>query len=247
MGNVFGLSIGLTLAVVVYYGAVTKVAVPLSSSLARASRLGRRHAFGELDAVARLLLAGAGQLAFCWLLLGATGTDWRRVGFATVTPLHVVYGVLLGLGEMALGSFLGYVGVRTAMVLAPSRVPAELRGWLTVAKGGWMRELLSTAEITPIPVAFGLIGLYVAVEETIFRGVIISSMGHYSPLFALVLSIFLFAIVQIINMPGFVNGIFPLIGAILVGTVHGIIYLTDSDLIPLVIAHFVFFVAAVVL
>jgi hypothetical protein len=192
-------------------------------------------------------LVGTSQFAFCLLLIWINHLDLAQLGLTRVHPALILYGILLGIGEMALASFVGNVGMRVAMVLVPERVPTDLRDWLVIARGGWMQEYLRAAEIMPLPLAFLLIIQYVAIEETIFRGVLLSVFLPAGTTWALGASILLFAFYQIFNMPSWSSAMFPIIGALVVGLLHGSLFLTVPEIVPLIVAHFVFFMAALLL
>jgi Type II CAAX prenyl endopeptidase Rce1-like len=236
----------LSLAVVVYYRFVATKIVGYSRLVAGRLQLARRYSFSEVDHIIRLALAGTSQLAFCLVLIWVGHLDLAQLGLTEVRPALILYGILLGIGEMALGSFLGYVGMRVAMVLASERVPTELKDWLTIARGGWMRDLLKTAEIMPLPLAFLSIILYIAIEETIFRGVLITAFLPAGTTWALGASILLFMLVQTFNMPSWSSAMFPLMGALVIGFLHGSLFLAVPEIVPLIVAHFVFFVSGLV-
>jgi hypothetical protein len=203
-----------------------------------------RHSFSEVEHMVGLALVGTSQLGFCLLLIWIGQLDLAHLGLTKVHATLIFYGILLGIGEMALSSLLGYVGMRIAMVFVPEKVPAELKDWLATARGGWMREYFRTAEIMPLPLAFLPIMLYVAVEETIFRGVLISVSLPGGTAWALGASTCLFALVQIFNMPSWSGAMFPVTGALIIGLLHGSLFLAVPEIVPLIVAHFAFFVAA---
>jgi len=191
-----------------------------------------------------LALVGTSQLGFCLLLIWIGQLDLAQLGLTRVHPALIFYGILLGIGEMALSSLLGNVGMRIAMVFVPEKVPAELKDWLAIARGGWMREYLRTAEIMPLPLAFLPIILYVAVEETIFRAVLLSIFLPAGNAWALGASIILFALVQIFNMSSWSGAMFPVMGALVIGFLHGSLFLAVPEIVPLIVAHVAFFMAA---
>jgi 4-amino-4-deoxy-L-arabinose transferase-like glycosyltransferase len=113
--------------------------------------LARQYAVSEVDHAVELILAGISQLGFCLLLIWIAHLDFTQLGLTRIHVALILYGILLGIGEMALGSFLVYVSMRIAMILVPERVPTELKDWLTIARGGWMSYYLKTVQIMPLP------------------------------------------------------------------------------------------------
>jgi membrane protease YdiL (CAAX protease family) len=233
--------------VLLYYSVGSKRITDCSRSMVNYLPLTRRYSLSEVDNIVKLLLAGISQIAFCFVLIFIAHLDFRQLGLNKFQPILIVYGVLLGLGEMALGSFFCHLCMRIAMVVVPTSVPTELKDWLTLVKGGWMRELLNTAEIVPSPLAFLFIILYISGEEIIFRGVLLNFFLPVGAAFALGASVFLFATVQTLHMPSWRSAMFPIIGALLVGFVHGALFLVVPNILPLIVAHFVFFISAVIL
>lgn len=96
----------------------------------------------------------------------------------------------------------------------------------------------------PLPPLAALILLYVAVEEVVFRGVVIAAVGDAGMGVALAASVTLFVGIQVFNMPSWRAAMFPVLGALVVGVVHGALYLAVPDITPLIVAHFVLFMVA---
>jgi hypothetical protein len=206
----------------------------------------RRWDLDELDSVVRLAIAGGMQLLFCFALIAATSLDPAALVPDHFQPLLVLCGVPLGIAEAALASFVGNVAMRTAIAAAPERVPRETREWLTIARGGWMRLYVKTAAIAPLPLVLVLALLYVTVEEVVFRGVLITALGGLGAPLALAVATGLFIAVQRFHMPSWQAALFPMAGALVVGVVHGLLFLAVPDLTPLIVAHFVLFLSAIV-
>jgi hypothetical protein len=240
----------IVLAVVGFYGLVlnrslSDVRGP-TQLLLRRFPAAKRYSSGEVEAVVRLGLGGILQLLFCAVLIAALGVRLDELQLAALEPALVILGVLLGLGEAALATFAGYTGMQAGMALAPGRAPADADDWLALSRSGWMRLFFQAAEITP-SLAVGLSLMYIAVEETVFRGVVITMLGDAGPAAAaLAVSILLFALAQTFRMPTWHSAMFPVLGAIVVGLVHGLLFLAVPSILPLIVAHFTFFVVAVV-
>lgn len=198
-----------------------------------------RHSALEVAASMRLLVSGALQLLFLSLLVAGTHLEGRDVFGEMPSPVLIVYGVLLGIGEMALSTFLCNVAMRVF-----GRTAFARDDWFAVSKGGWMRSYLNTLRIAPPPLAAAMVALYVVGEEAMFRGIVISLVKPFGDEWAVGVSAFLFALAQTFNMPGWRNFLFPVLGATIVGIVHGALFLSVPTLLPLVVAHLVLFVYA---
>ncbi|MBV9786968.1 MAG: CPBP family intramembrane metalloprotease [Chloroflexi bacterium] len=242
--------VGIVIAVLVYYGLVVKhvgdwLAHLLLERVNDHLALARRYSVDELDSMIRLVLAGMMQLMFCVALIAISGMSAGTLLRDSFQPILLVYGVLLGVGEAALGSFLGHIGMRTAMLVAPNHVPSQIGEWLVASKGGWMRLYLRTAEAAPAPLVLLSTVLYVSVEEIVFRGVLLSFSAGVGAVVACTLSVALFVLVQIFHMPSWQSAMFPVLGALLVGLVHAPLYLVVPNLLPLIVAHAVLFLMAI--
>lgn len=205
----------------------------------------RTHSVDEVDSTLRLGIAVVFQASFCACLVAATRTDIVDAVFGDLSPILIVYGVILGVSEAALGSYLGHVCMRIAMKVAPARVPATTREWLAIAKGGWMRLYMNTARVAPIAVVIALTFFYVSVEEIVFRAVVIEYFDAWGAVVAIAVSTFMFMLVQVFHMPSWHAAMFPVVAASAIGVVHGALYFAVPTLAPLVVAHFVLFVVAV--
>jgi membrane protease YdiL (CAAX protease family) len=240
----------VVLAVLAYYGLVVQrvgdswvrlVFPRVMDRLPTASS----YSADELESIVRMSMAGVMQLAFCAAIILLGGIELQQLFSGRVDPVLVVYGVLLGIGEAALGSYLGYVGMQTAMKVAPARVPGQVSAWLTMSKGGWVRLYMKTAAAAPAWLAILTAVLYISVEEVVFRGVLITSLDGAGAAVALGVSTGLFVVVQVFNMPSWHGAMFPVLGALVIGLVHGAVYLAVPDLLPLIVAHLVAFGLAI--
>jgi membrane protease YdiL (CAAX protease family) len=167
--------------------------------------------------------------------LGPRGWDLRLV------PL----GVLLGVGEAGLASQLALLASRVAELWRPGRTPVTVEGWLSVSRGGWIRYYLRTAEAAPVWLLVAASALYVSGEEIVFRGIVISCLAGLPTPLAVTVSVLLFALVQVFYTPGWQTALFPVIGAVVVGIVHGSLFVMVPDLTPLIVAHLSMFLIMV--
>jgi membrane protease YdiL (CAAX protease family) len=238
------------LLVLGYYGRVVRlVGEPLArrvlTGLVDGSALARRWSLADLDGVVRLLLAGAMQAGFVLLLVAALPVRFADLVPAGWDPRLLLLGVPLGVAEAGLATYVAYLGSRVAERLHPGRTPTTVEGWLAVARGGWIRYYLRTAAAFPGWLLVAATVLYVAGEEVVFRGVLLTSAGAAPAALAIGLSTLLFAAAQVFYTPGWRTALFPLLGAVVLGIVHGCLYRTAPDLAPLIIAHATMFLVTV--
>ncbi len=122
----------------------------------------------------------------------------------------------------------------------------SLRSWLGRSRGGWIRHHLTALKVLPLWAALGLTGIQVASEELVFRGVALTWLRDAGPVVALTTSIALFVLMQAFFMSSWQAAMFPVVGGVVMGVVHGLVFWAVPDMAPLVVAHVVFFVFAVI-
>ncbi|HEV8561846.1 MAG TPA: CPBP family glutamic-type intramembrane protease [Actinophytocola sp.] len=213
---------------------------------------------GQRADVLELAVAGASHVVLVTILLTVSGIGPSILFTGVNRPELLLLGALLGIGQMALGSLLcrGIIEATLASQKKPvaaGRVRtrdeedqgASLRSWLGRSRGGWIRHHLTTLKVVPLPAAIALTGIQVASEEVVFRGVAITWLRDAGPVVALTTSIVLFVVMQAFFMSSWQAAMFPLIGGVVMGVVHGLVFWAVPDLAPLIVAHVVFFFFAV--
>ncbi|MFL6137298.1 MAG: type II CAAX prenyl endopeptidase Rce1 family protein [Frankiaceae bacterium] len=239
--------VAVLLGVPAYYGLV---AAPLNGRLAGAllgrSSFGRRLPRMDAEALARTAVGGVTQLLAMLALATVAGLGWHDFVPEDWHPELIGYGVLLGVGEIGLSSFLVSLSMRLAVAVARPGGGDRREDWTAMSTGGWMRAFLTTVRVAPPAVAAALVVLYIAVEETVYRGVVIGALRPYGAAAALLASVTLFMLAQTFNMPSWRNALPPLTAAVVVGLTHGLLLLQVGDITPLIAAHVVLFAMALV-
>jgi membrane protease YdiL (CAAX protease family) len=235
----------VSVLVLVYYRIVVVRLGALCGHFFNIPSLERRYPARELNRAMRLVFAGILQMLFALILMVITRAEPHQFILNGFRPTLLIYGAFLGLGEMALASFICHVAIQTAMSVAPAAGPRELRGWFAILKGGWMQSYFKTMELAPLPWAVAVVVLYVSFEELIFRAVLINYFRPAGAGLALGIAAFFFLMVQTFHMPSWRAALFPVIGATVLSVVHGSLFLAVPNILPLIVAHFVFFFAAI--
>jgi len=233
----------LSVCIAAYNGALVGRIGRLSPFIARHLSLVDRFGWAAVNDVARLTIAAVSQLLFLMVLILVTRIN--PLASLRWHPAVIAAGALLGVAEMGLASFMAYVLMRAMTSLGPARSLGAVDDWLVAARGGWMRYFAHAVRITPPWYLLSVTLLYVAVEEVIFRATIITYLLPHGSAQALIYSVLAFTVVQVLHTPSWKTGIFPALGAIAVGGVHGCLFLVTGDVTPLIVAHFTFFLAAV--
>lgn len=239
-------AVGLT--VLLFYGFFYRGVVARWGSIVRwmlrPLRLDSAYPVRHVEAVGKLTAAAVAQLLFAVALIFAF--DVRPDDFLGTHPALLPAAAVLGIGELALTSLLCTVVVEFVTVTRGSARGTARRDWSTQSRAGWMSYFLLTVRTAPPAVALACIGLYVGVEELVFRGVLIPTFLHAETggTFAVAASTTLFVAVQALAMPSRRAALFPMVGAAVIGVVHGILFLYVPDVIPLAVAHITYFTAA---
>jgi hypothetical protein len=240
-------AVAVTLAVLAFYAFFYRKVVRhwgrLAELVVERLRLGSTRSVREIDAIGKLMAAGVAQALFVVALFPILGTD-----IGAITSLNVdllALGAVLGFGELALASFLATAIVQLELLWRSDERSVE--AWLAQGRGGWMGQFAATVASAPPWFALASVSLYVAGEELVFRGIVIDAAAGAGAGVALTLSLVLFVLVQAFNMPSVRAATFPMVGAVVVGVVHGVLFWQTYDVVPLVAAHLTFFAGALVL
>ncbi|MEU8278868.1 type II CAAX prenyl endopeptidase Rce1 family protein [Microbispora bryophytorum] len=121
----------------------------------------------------------------------------------------------------------------------------RMRQWLGLSRGGWIRHHLKTMEVVSLPLALALTATQVGSEEVVFRGLVLSWLREAGPFLAIGISCLLFTVMQVFLMSSWRAAMFPVVGAVVMGVTHSVLFWHYPVLIPLMVAHVVFFLFAV--
>ncbi|WP_134662544.1 MULTISPECIES: type II CAAX prenyl endopeptidase Rce1 family protein [unclassified Amycolatopsis] len=124
--------------------------------------------------------------------------------------------------------------------------PVTVKAWLAVGRGGWLRHHFKTLEVLPLPVAVAVMAIQVGSEEVVFRGIFLDFFRPAGFAIAFTASFILFVTMQVFFMSSWRAAMFPVIGAVVMGVVQGVLAWYVPNLLPLVVAHIVFFIFAVI-
>lgn len=209
-------------------------------------RITRLYSFEVSKGVIELPTIVILHFLFCVLLLKLTQISFVDLRiFDLSNPLLLSEGCLLGIGVMGASSLLGRIYIEIMRYMFPKKYPSDIRNWLAMARGGWIRHHFHVLEVLPIPIALTITLGQVCAEEIVFRGVLMNYFHNNGDYIALVISTLLFMIMQIFHMSNRVSSVFPVIGALVLGVTGGLMYVHVHTLLPLIIAHITFFAVAV--
>lgn len=235
-----------------YYLGAKKLLFTGAGHIALRVRRFGKYSRSEVQGVLELGFAVAGHLVLVGCLLvfsGVTATDLGLTG----DPRLLVLGLLVGIGELALAMFVCQIiitatsaGSGAVRGSAPGSATANpTSSWMSASRAGWIRHHINSLRVLPLPVSMALSSAQVACEEIVFRSVFITLFQNTGAVLAILIPGSLFVLMQVFFMPSLRAAMFPVVGAIIMAVVHGVLFMNMPFIWPLVIAHAVFFYVAV--
>jgi hypothetical protein len=225
-----------------FYSRAVKRWAPAVRVLVGRLRLDQDHPVRDVDAVGKLAAATVGQALFAGVLLLATGASG-----GSLFDLHwelVALGAVLGIGELAFAGLLGSAAVQVAALV--SHQGHEREAWLARSHGGWMGYFTATVRVAPVWFSTIIISAYVAVEELVFRGILITVLAQHGEAIAVGVPLALFVAAQAFGLPGLRASLLPITGAAVIGATHGVVFWHVREIVPLMAAHLTFFSGALI-
>jgi len=238
-----GKSLIALIVIYLYYKLAKQFIFYKAPHIARYFGLTKRYSIMTAAGVVQLILIALSHVLFCVLLVFLF--QIKHLGLITVSPSLLVLGFLVGVGCMGLSTLLCQAGMIVGEKIFPQHVPANAKSWLTIARGGWMRHHLHNMEILPLALAFLIVILQIGSEEVVFRGVMLNFFISNGTVTAILISTALFMYMQIFHMSSPASAMFPVLGALVLGIINGVLYVHIPMLLPLIVAHLAFFVFAV--
>lgn len=206
-------------------------------------RSARHYSVNDLEAIVWLGLWSLVQVVFVVGLAVVSGVDAEDLFTTAFHPAFILYGVFLGIGEVALVSLFSYALSGAAMRVTAGGAGMDMGSFLSIACARWRRVLLRPMEVAPLALILPAVMVSLAVEETVFRGVVITNLRSAGGGIALATSIALFMAVRTMGTSLWPGRLSVGVEALVVGTVHAALYLAVPNLVPLVIAQEVYVVA----
>jgi membrane protease YdiL (CAAX protease family) len=211
--------------------------------LVRHTRSARQYSAKDAEAIVWLCLWSALQAVFAVGLVLVSGFDFEDLFIIAFHPALIPYGVFLGIGEVALVSLFSYALSGAAMRVVAGGAGIGISNTSAMVQAGWRRVVLKPMEVAPLVLILPVIVLLLAVEETVFRGVVITSLRNVADGIAPVISVTLFLIARTMGAASWPGRLLVGVEALVLGTVHAALYLAVPNLVPLVIAQEVYVVA----
>lgn len=235
----------LVAMLILFYYYAKKLIFKTAPRIAEKFSLIQTHPFNQVVGVIELVIVAICHVFFCAFLLWCFNIDVNLL-YTNTTLLDCFYGVLIGIGSVGFSISLCVAAMKCLEKIAKNKVPQSFDGWMAVSSAGWIRHHKHTVKILPLYVAIVIITLQVGAEETIFRAVLLNVFMPYGVIASFLISTILFIVMQIFHMPSMISALFPILGAVVMGITHGILYLINPSVVPLIISHVTFFIFTVI-
>ncbi|MBA3537318.1 MAG: CPBP family intramembrane metalloprotease [Tatlockia sp.] len=245
MGSIVFQLILTTLLLLSFYNYGKKIIFQFSPNIAMKTTVIEQYPLSQIVGVIELTV-----VAFCHVIFGCLLLFFFKIDIVTIfkntTIINCFYGILIGIGSVGISILLCTVGMKVLESIAPDKAPKSIDGWMAVANAGWIRHHKHTIKVLPFYLALLIITLQIGSEEVIFRAVLTHIFIPYGAKIALMISTLLFIYMQTLHMPSKTSAMFPVIGATVMGLTHGLIYLENPSIVPLIISHLTFFIFTII-
>lgn len=236
----------ISVLIIAYYKYGKAVLIYYAPKITRFFSLTKYFPKNDIEGAVELTMIAVSHVLFCILLIGILPIYFPTIKIAWFkTPVYFFYGILLGIGCMGLSGLLCKIAIQVINLFKQQNA-YDLKSWLTMARGGWIKHHLQSIEILPIYFSLLVLTMQVGSEEVIFRGILLNYFIQFGPYVAFITAWILFILMQAFLMNKWQSAIFPMIGAAVMGFIHSILYLHVPLLWPLVIAHVTFFLFSVI-
>jgi hypothetical protein len=239
----------LLIAVIImitYYKYIKSFIIYCAPFVTKQLSLTRYFPKSDIEGTIELALIAMSHVLFCTVLITVIPIDWPVTKIKwTFIPIYSLYGILLGIGCMGISGLFCKVAVQVINTIKKDN-QYDLKTWLTIARGGWIKHHLQSIEILPIYLSLFILAMQVGSEEVIFRGILLNYFMPFGKLTAFFSAWSLFIVMQGFLMYRWQTALFPMIGATVMGFVHSVLYLQVPLLWPLIIAHITFFLFSVI-
>lgn len=206
----------------------------------------RHYSVEMAKGVVELPLIVIMHFTFCLMIIYLLSIPIQvSIPSATKIIVDITVGIFLGIGMMGFSSLLCRAFIEILRHIPHPYFPKEVKNWLIMTRSGWLRHYFHTIEALPFIMSLPIVLGQVFCEELMFRGILIPYFLPAGPWVAIIVSTILFMFMQLFHLPSLLSGIFPMVGSLVIGLINSILYAKFFNLLPLVIAHFTFFIVAV--
>lgn len=231
--------------IIAYYNYAKQYIMRCAAPLTRLTGLTTWFPASDIHGAIELALIAISHVLFCLCLILLLPI---RINTNTVTlntaPIYLLYGILLGIGCMGVSSLVCTFIMQLLQTFKLVK-QTDLISWLTISRGGWIKHHLQSMELFPIYLSLTILTMQVGSEEMIFRAILLDYFKPFGNGVALMTATSLFVLMQAFLMNRWQGALFPMIGALVMGLVHSLLYQQTALIWPLIVAHVSFFLFSV--
>ncbi|MCW5589443.1 MAG: CPBP family intramembrane metalloprotease [Legionellales bacterium] len=188
---------------------------------------------GGVGFILVVLSHGVFAIFLCILLK----VPFSSLGILNFDLSQTIKGLLLGLGLGGTAAILTLLVMKLVEIVVKSNINELMKN----ISSGWIKSYYYVKLLLPKPIAYLFIIAQLACEEVIFRGVFQQYLMEFGIVLSILIATLLFALMQIFQMPSARTAMFPVIGALVMGPIHGILFYCTQSLWPLITSHTAFF------
>ena len=230
----------IVLTLISYYYITKKVILKLSPSIAKIIPY-HQYSVAEIVGTIELTVTAITHVIFCVMLANLLHINLISV-FASTKLSDCFYAIFIGIGCVGISILLCSVMIKLIASRTSNQKLKSANEWSAIAGAGWIRHHKHCITVFPLLIGLMIISLQIGSEETVFRSILIPYFASYGIYTAFAIATGLFILMQIFHMPNLLSAMFPMIGACVMGIVHGLLYLSTQSILPLIISHLTFFV-----
>lgn len=242
--NAILLFISVTALLILFYYFFKLEIFKISPSIALKTNLINIYPLTQVVGAIELSSVAILHVVFCIFLSLIFKLNLYNI-FLNTSPVDCLYGALIGIGCVGVSVLICGTGIKIVELIGQEKAPKSMDEWYAISGAGWIRHHKHTIKTFPVAIALLIITLQIGSEETIFRSILIQIFEPYGIWNAFTISTILFIAMQIFHMPNLISAMFPIIGATVMGTVHGLLYIHHPSITPLIISHLTFFMFTV--
>lgn len=235
-------------SILIYYYFGKKIMIFLSQRLVQNNIVSSsKIPIQDFNGIIELILIVLSHVTFCFSF--GTATHYNVLNLFSLKDFdinQILLGLFLGIGQMGVSSSLCFLFIRFLQTFFRKRVPNTNIEWMSISRSGWLRHHFHTLNKLPFTLALLIITAQISSEEIVFRGIFLNQINQNNILIPIISSTILFALIQCFLMPSKLAKMFPVVGALVMGASNGYLYLHTQNLVPLIVAHIVFFILSTI-
>lgn len=224
--------------IVAYYHYFKKLLHYPAYYFATRLKLTKKYSVEEAKGAVGFILVVMSHGLFAMLLIFMLDISYTQLGCSLPELKYAVYGLLLGLGLAGTAMIICLFVIKAWSALSQTTE----QQMMAALPGGWLKSYAYVKLVTPAWIYLPAILLQLSCEELIFRSIFINYLLSLGYFFSIMVSALFFTGMQIFLMATLRGALFPVLGALLIGIVHGYLFLIINSIWPFIISHSIFFI-----